>query len=80
MAKREQRHESAPRRCAAFTPAVLWQLLDALGDGLVLVAPDGKIVLVNRRCAEMFGYRREELTGLPVDVLVPSDVQAVHQG
>jgi anti-anti-sigma factor len=64
----------------SVTPAVLWQLLDALGDGLVLVAHDGTIVLVNRRCAEMFGYRREELTGLPVDALVPSDVRAAHQG
>ena len=64
----------------SVTPAVLWQLIDALGDGLALAAPDGKIVLVNRRCAEMFGYRREELTGLPVDALVPSDVRAAHQG
>jgi PAS domain S-box-containing protein len=63
----------------SVTPAVLWQLLDALGDGLLLVAHDGKIVLVNRRCAELFGYRREELTGLPVDTLVPSEVRAAHQ-
>ncbi len=62
------------------TPAILWQLLDALGDGLLLVAHDGKIALVNRRGAEMFGYRREELTGLPVDALVPSEVRAAHQG
>ena len=62
----------------AITPAVLWQLLDALGDGLALTGEDGKIALVNRRCAEMFGYRREELTGLPVDELVPSDVRAAH--
>ena len=46
----------------------------------MLVAHDGKIVLVNRRCAEMFGYRREELTGLPVDALVPSEVRGAHQG
>jgi anti-anti-sigma factor len=64
----------------SVTPAVLWQLLDALGDGLLLVGQDGKIALVNRRCTEMFGYRREELTGLPVDALVPSDVRAAHQG
>jgi anti-anti-sigma factor len=63
----------------SVTPAVLWQLIDALGDGLVLVSHDGQIVLVNRRCAEMFGYRRDELTGLPVDALVPSDVRAAHQ-
>ncbi|MGH3150105.1 MAG: PAS domain S-box protein [Streptosporangiaceae bacterium] len=62
----------------AVTPAVLWQLLDALGDGLLLTGEDGKIALANRRCAEMFGYRRDELTGMPVDELVPSDVREAH--
>ena len=43
---------SAPAGAAArITPAVLWQLLDALGDGLLLVAHDGTIALANRRCA-----------------------------
>ena len=64
----------------AVTPAVLWQLLDALGDGLALTGEDGRIALVNRRCAEMFGYRREEMTGLPVDELVPAEVRADHPG
>ena len=59
-------------------PVVLWQLIDALGDGLLLAGEDGKITLANRRCAEMFGYQREELIGLPVDSLVPSDVRAAH--
>ncbi len=63
----------------AVTPAVLWQLLDALGDGLALVDENGTIAVANRRCAEMFGYRREELTGLPVDELVPPDVRDAHQ-
>jgi PAS domain S-box-containing protein len=27
----------------------------------------------------MFGYRREELTGLPVDALVPSEARAAHR-
>jgi anti-anti-sigma factor len=63
----------------AITPQLLWQLIDALGDGLLLTGEHGTIALVNRRCAEMFGYRREELIGLPVDVLVPSDVQAAHR-
>ena len=63
----------------SVTPAIIWQLLDALGDGLLLVGHDGKIALVNLRCAEMFGYRREELTGLPVDTLVPSEVRVAHQ-
>jgi anti-anti-sigma factor len=61
------------------TPAVLWQLLDALGDGLLLTGQDGKIALVNRRCAEMFGYQREELIGMPVDSLVPADLRGAHE-
>ena len=62
-----------------ITPAILWQLLDALGDGLCLTGEDGKIALVNRQCARMFGYQREEMIGLPVDSLVPLDVQAAHE-
>jgi len=62
-----------------ITPAILWRVIDALGDGLALTDHDGRIVLVNRRCAEMFGYKREELTGLPVDWLVPADLQAAHR-
>jgi len=61
-----------------ITPAILWSLLDALGDGLLLAGPDGKVALVNRRCAEMLGYSREELVGLPVDALLPSDVRDAH--
>ena len=64
---------------AAITPAVLWQLIDALGDGLALTGHDGEIVLVNRRCAEMFGYQRTELVGRPVEMLVPADLRAAHQ-
>src|SRR5271169_1676525 len=63
----------------AITPAVLWQIIDAPDDGLALTGEGGTIALVNRRCAEMFGYQREELIGLPVDALVPPDVQAAHR-
>jgi anti-anti-sigma factor len=70
----------SPPSKGSITPAVLWQLIDALGDGLALTDHEGKIALVNQRCAEMFGYKREELIGLPVDVLVPPEVRAAHHG
>jgi PAS domain S-box-containing protein len=69
---------SSQHAAGSITPALLWQLIDTLGDGLAMAGEDGKIVLVNRRCAEMFGYQREELIGWPVDVLVPDDLRAVH--
>ena len=70
---------AAAGTAARITPAVLWRLLDALGDGLLLAAHDGTIALVNRRCAEMLGYRREELTGLPLEALVPPELRVPHQ-
>jgi anti-anti-sigma factor len=63
----------------AVTPAVLWHLIDALGDGLALVGGDGQVILANQRCAEIFGYRREELIGRAVDSLVPLHVRTVHR-
>jgi anti-anti-sigma factor len=66
-------------RAAAIAPSVLWQLIDALGDGLMLTAEGGQIVLVNRRCAEMFGYQRDDLTGRPVESLVPSTLRGAHR-
>jgi PAS domain S-box-containing protein len=63
----------------AITPAILWQLLDALGDGVLLSAEDGTIVLVNRQGAAMFGYDRSELIGRSVDELLPAALRAAHR-
>ena len=76
----QPRNGQAPASVGSITPAVLWQLINALGDGLALIDHEGRIALVNQQCAEMFGYRREELTGLPVDSLVPPDVRPAHHG
>jgi anti-anti-sigma factor len=64
---------------AAISSAVLGPLIDALDDGLVLTGADGEIVLASRRCAELFGYERAELTGQPVEVLVPAGLRAAHR-
>ncbi len=74
------RNGQARHNVGSITPAVLWQLIDALGDGLALIDHEGRIALVNQRCAEMFGYQREELTGRPVDSLVPPEVRPAHNG
>jgi anti-anti-sigma factor len=81
-AQTDGKHPPGPggTKVAAITPAVLWQLIDALGDGLALTAGDGQIVLVNRRLADMFGYEHAELIGRPVETLVPADLRAAHRG
>ena len=57
-------------RSAVVTPAVVWQALDSLPDGIALVDDADDIALVNRRLEEMFGYQHEELRGRPLRLLV----------
>jgi PAS domain S-box-containing protein len=49
-------------------------------NGMVMVDPSGKIVLVNREVERMFGYRREELLGQSIEVLVPERFRRQHPG
>ena len=48
-----------------------FQALEHMPDAIVLLDEDGHIEFVNARAEQMFGYRREELIGEPVDILVP---------
>lgn len=57
---------------------MLWGLVDALDDGVVLTDDDGVLVLANRQAEDMFGYRHGELIGQPVESLVPADLRAAH--
>ncbi|MGH9679966.1 MAG: PAS domain S-box protein, partial [Candidatus Acidiferrales bacterium] len=49
----------------------LRRLLDSAPDAMVITGQDGRIVLVNTQTEKLFGYKREELLGQPVEVLVP---------
>jgi PAS domain S-box-containing protein len=53
-------------------------LLEAAPDAMILVNADGRIVLLNTQTERLFGYRREELLGQPVEVLVPERFRAAH--
>jgi len=55
-------------------------LLEAAPDAMVIVGRDGKISLINSQTERLFGYRREELLGLPVEVLVPERYRDRHTG
>lgn len=58
--------------------ALLVQLIDTLDDGIML-ADEGTIVLASRRLTAMFGYQEGELTGQPVETLVPSERRDEHR-
>ncbi len=77
-ARPQDRQENGPRP-APLNEAVLRQLIDALADGIVLVGEDGRIVLANRRAAEMFGYQPAELAGQLVESLMPTGLRDAHR-
>jgi PAS domain S-box-containing protein len=47
-------------------------LLEAAPDAMVVVNPDGQIVLLNVQAEKQFGYRRDELVGQKVTNLIPN--------
>lgn len=56
----------------------LRDLLEAAPDAMVIVDHVGQIVMVNAQVERLLGYRREELLGKRVEVLVPSARRAEH--
>ncbi|MGI4879873.1 MAG: HWE histidine kinase domain-containing protein [Janthinobacterium lividum] len=55
------------------------EILSLVGDGVVSIARDGTIILANRAAQELFGYSSDELTGCPVDVLIPERFHERHR-
>src|SRR5438034_511256 len=53
-------------------------LLEAAPDAMVIVERSGRIVLVNSQTERLFGYRRDQLLGQPVEMLVPERFRARH--
>jgi PAS domain S-box-containing protein len=55
-------------------------VVEASPSAIVVVAEDGRVRLVNAQTESLFGYRRDELIGQSVDVLVPLDMRVAHSG
>src|SRR5439155_10961318 len=63
---------------SSLAPDTLRGLLEAIPDALVIADHDGRIVLVNSETERLFAYRREELLGQPIEVLVPERYRDRH--
>jgi PAS domain S-box-containing protein len=67
----------------AASHGVLWDvdapwLFESAPDAMLLVDGRGRIMVVNAQAEEMFGYRRRELVGEPVERLMPERYRQVH--
>jgi PAS domain S-box-containing protein len=52
--------------------------LEAAPDAVVIATPDGKIDQINAETERLFGYRRDELIGQPVEMLMPERYRRQH--
>jgi protein-histidine pros-kinase len=71
---------SSPAHRTQHTADIFSGLLESAPDAMVIVDRDGRIVLANSQVEVVFGYRRQELVGQPVDVLVPARFHERHAG
>ena len=62
----------------AHSEKMLAALLESAAQGIITVDRAGRIVLVNRKAEEMFGYSRGEVLGARVEILIPEGRRSVH--
>ena len=65
----QKRTEEQFRLVVEFTP-----------NAIVMINAEGNIVLANAQAEKFFGYRREELAGQPVEILMPERFRSEHAG
>jgi PAS domain S-box-containing protein len=53
-------------------------LLEAAPDAMIIVDQQGRIALINAQTEKLFGYRRAELLGQPMEALMPERYRGQH--
>ena len=55
-------------------------VVESAPNAMVLIGKDGHIALINTQTELLFGYRRDELLGQPVEILLPERFRKSHPG
>ena len=53
-------------------------LLESAPEAMIVVDDQGRIMMTNRRCEEIFGYEKSALLGSRLDMLLPEKVRLRH--
>src|SRR5690606_8059139 len=57
---------------------LMTSLFEHATEGIILTGGKGQIILVNPVAEEMFGYKRDELLGQPIEILIPKNLKEKH--
>lgn len=53
-------------------------VLESLSEGIVIINPDLRIVLINKPMEKLFGYSQQEAIGETLDIYLPENIQNKH--
>src|SRR4029079_14399843 len=69
----------AAEMITTFPQARLWEFVARSSPtGLLVLGPDGRILVANRAVELQFGYDGAELVGRPIEMLLPEGQWAAH--
>ena len=51
---------------------------DSLLEGICIANEEGRIVMLNSALGEIFGYKKSELLGKKIDILIPQSHHHIH--
>jgi PAS domain S-box-containing protein len=77
---RTMSEREALARADALAERKFRELIEHAPDAILQVDTTGKIIVANNTAESMFGYTREELLGISVDLLVPEASRTAHPG
>jgi len=58
----------------------LHTVVDTAVDGVILIDAQGQVLMFNPACEKLFGYRKDEVIGQNVKMLMPEPYHAGHDG
>jgi PAS domain S-box-containing protein len=54
------------------------QVVESAPSAMVMIGASGNIAMVNAQSEQLFGYRRDEMLGQPIEILVPERFRSNH--